>query len=198
MTRAAHRFSNDLRYREADHPHQTALTPPYILEPIRRMFGGIIALDPCTTPDNPVGADLFYAPPEDGLTLPWDVYGGIYVNPPYGKAREPWVHRCIRAGAEGHHVALLMPAHPDTRVFQIAANTADGVLFLRGRVKFGIPRENGRQMAASHPSALFAWNADLTLCGELGVILEMHRMKRRLARFVIKDGDRQATVRGLV
>jgi len=67
-------------------------------------------------------------------------------------------------------LVLLMPAHPDTRIFQRAVATVDGVLFLRGRVKFGVLRPNRRQVAASHPSALFGWNVDLTaIC--LGVVM---------------------------
>lgn len=87
QTNAAHRFDNGLRYREADHPNQTALTPPYVLEPVRATLGGFIDLDPCAIPENNCRAERFYAPPQDGLGLPWDA-DRIYVNPPYGKARE--------------------------------------------------------------------------------------------------------------
>jgi hypothetical protein len=171
MSTAAHRFNNDLRYRDGDHPHQTALTPPYILEPVRRALGvqrnGNIDLDPCTTPENPVRAARWYSPPHDGLSLPWDAET-IFVNPPYGKAREPWVARCIRAATDGSRVVLLMPAHTDTRCFQGAAGSADEVLFVRGRVKFGVLRPNRRQVAASHPSALLAWNCSLVACEHLG------------------------------
>ena len=168
-TGADHRFSNDLRYRDGQHPAQTALTPPDVLEPVRCILGGI-ELDPCTTPDNPCRADRFYAPPQDGLALPWDA-ASIYVNPPYGKAREPWVDRCIYAARTGSRVALLMPAHPDTKVFQRAAGSASLVVFIRGRVKFGILRPNRRQMAASHPSALIFWNIDRSLCPDLGLTM---------------------------
>lgn len=167
---AAHRFDNRLRYRDGDHPNQTALTPAYVLDPVRAMLGGTIGLDPCTTPDNPVGAEQFYAPPEDGAALPWDA-DTIWVNPPYGKARERWVARCADAGAAGRRVVLLIPAHTDTRVFQRALDTCASALLVRGRLKFGIPRANGRQVAASHPSALIAWNADLSACGDLGAVV---------------------------
>jgi hypothetical protein len=167
---AAHRFNNSLRYRAEDHPNQTALTPRYILDPVREALDGI-SLDPCTTPDNPVGAVRFYSPPADGASLPWDG-PTIYVNPPYGKARERWVRRCIRAGAEGKQVVLLIPAHTDTRIFQEAASTADALLFIRGRVKFGVLRPNRRQVAASHPSALIGWNVDLRPAAHLGLLID--------------------------
>lgn len=167
MSVAAHRFDNGLRYRSETDPRQVHLTPGYVLEPVRALLGGI-ELDPCTELDNPTGASRFYAPPADGAVLPWDARS-IFVNPPYGKARERWVRRCIEAGTTGSAVVLLMPAHTDTRTFQAAAVTADSLLFIRGRVKFGVLRDNRRQAAASHPSALFGWNVDLSGLTGLGL-----------------------------
>jgi len=168
---AGSRFSTALRYRDDHHPNQRQLTPPYVLEPVRDSLGSI-ALDPCTEPDNPCGAERFYTPPQDGAELPWDA-GRIYVNPPYGKARERWVRRCVDAAAAGSSVVLLIPAHTDTRIFHLALDSADVVLFIRGRVKFGIVRQNGRQEAASHPSALIGWNVDLTPASSLGRLVDL-------------------------
>lgn len=165
---AADRFDNALRYRAEDHPNQTALTPGYILAPVRAALGGRIELDPCTTSDNPVDAIRFYAPPQDGATLPWDA-DTIYVNPPYGKARERWVQRCLEASADGRRVILLIPAHTDTRIFQAAVRSSTAFVLIRGRVKFGVLRPNRRQVAASHPSALIGWNVDLRECEGLGI-----------------------------
>ena len=164
---ATHRFNNALRYRDESDPAQVAITPAYILDPVREALGGTISLDPCTEPENPTGAERFYTPPQDGGALPWDA-DSVYCNPPYGRARERWVDRCIRAGLDGARVVLLMPAHTDTRCFQHAARMADDVLFVRGRVKFGVLRPNRRQAAASHPSALLAWNVRLDACAHLG------------------------------
>ncbi len=168
MRSAATRFSNPLRDRPGDDPGQVYFTPPYILSPVRAALGGTIGLDPCTTEDNPVGAERFYCPPADGRLEPWDA-ATIFINPPYGRARVPWVRRCISAAPAGSAVILLIPAHTDTRVFQQALAEAGEVVWLRGRVKFGVARANGRQFAASHPSALIGWNADLSPCAHLGV-----------------------------
>lgn len=178
---AAHRFSNDLRYRGDHHPQQTQLTPPYVLEPVREALGGEIALDPCTLPDNPTGALAFYTPPVDGAVEPWGAES-IYCNPPYGKARERWVERCMEAGRFSRKVVLLIPAAMDTRIVQRALESADAVVFIRGRVKFGVLRENRRQMAASHPSMLVGWNVDLGPCSHLG-----HRIV--LASGVVRQGE---------
>jgi hypothetical protein len=162
------RFSNALRNRPGDDPAQVYLTPGYILGPVREALGGVIGLDPCTTAANPAGAERFYCPPADGTRLPWDA-ATIFVNPPYGQARVPWVRRCISAALAGSAVVLLIPAATDTQVFQQALGDAGEIVFVRGRVKFGTLRPNRRQTAASHPSALIGWNTDLTPCARLGV-----------------------------
>lgn len=54
VSRASHRFDNAKRRRPDSHARQAMLTPPYVLEPIRELLGGI-GLDPCTEPDNPTG-----------------------------------------------------------------------------------------------------------------------------------------------
>lgn len=166
---AGDRFNNALRYRAEDHPEQVHLTPGYVLEPVRQALGGSIELDPCTTPDNPVGADRFYCPPTDGAAEPWRAET-VFCNPPYGKARERWVQRCIEAGRAGSRVCLLIPAATDTRIFQAALASAHAVVFVRGRLKFGTVRPNLRQAAASHPSALLFWNpVDMSACKGLGL-----------------------------
>jgi hypothetical protein len=140
-------------------------------------LGGRIDLDPCTFPDNPTEAETFYTVEDDGIgrswfeaTRPWRGVPSVFVNPPYGKAREPWVEKCIQAGARGQQVVLLIPAATDTRIFQRAASTSTAIVFVRGRLKFGSKRDNGRQHAASHPSALIGWNTDLAACSTLGLL----------------------------
>lgn len=175
MTVAAHRFNNDLRYRPSNDPRQTQFTPSYVLDLVKADLGGI-GLDPCTTSDNPVGAESFYTVEDDGLEMPWGTFGwrpSVFVNPPYGKAREPWVNRCIRAGFLAQRVILLIPAATDTRIWQRAVQHASSVVFVRGRLKFGVLRPNGRQVAASHPSALIGFNTDLAACSSLGVRLRL-------------------------
>lgn len=170
MSVAEHRFNNDLRYRDEAHPNQTQFTPSYVLDPVRIALGNI-ELDPCTDETNPVGAVRFYTPPQDGAELPWDA-GTIFVNPPYSKARERWVKRCISASRSGSKVILLMPAATDTRIFQEAFTTASETVFIKGRVKFGILRPNRRQVAASHGSALIGWNVSLRSCAHLGMLTQ--------------------------
>ncbi len=172
---ARYRFNNDLRYRDDVHPAQDQLTPAYVLDRVREDLGGRIDLDPCTTAANPVGALRFYCPPADGAAEPWGgaTFGAetVFVNPPYSRARERWVRRCIDAARDGGRVILLIPAATDTRIFQEALATASSVVFICGRVKFGVLRPNRRQAAASHPSALIGWNVTLDSCARLGARL---------------------------
>jgi hypothetical protein len=170
LVRAGRRFDNDLRRRAEDAAEQVHLTPPYVLEPIRAALGGVIHLDPCTTPENPVDAVEFITPPADGAAKAWHAET-VFCNPPYGEVRRRWVRRCAEAAAAGSRVVLLIPAHTDTRIWHEAMETATQTLFIRSRVKFGVPRSNGRQVAASHPSALVGWNVDLTAAAELGHVM---------------------------
>jgi hypothetical protein len=172
------RFDNTLRRRPEHHVGQRRLTPNYVLAPVRRLFGGTIGLDPCTLASNPVGAEQFYCPPQDGCALPWDA-PSVFCNPPYGQARDRWVDRCID---EGHRrpVVLLIPAHTETRIFQRALAACDSVCLIRARLRFGVPRANGRQEAASHGSALFGFDVDLAPLAELGVVVRPDRPWRLL------------------
>jgi len=146
---------------------QWYLTPAYVLDRVRSDLGGI-DLDPCTEPDNPTRARRFYTAKDDGLALTWWQASSVFCNPPYGKAREPWVNNCVDAARIGVRVILLIPAATDTRIFRRAAESCDEIVFIQGRVKFGTLRMNRRQHAASHPSALLGWNVTLAACAALG------------------------------
>ena len=167
-THACYRFDNAKRRRPDSHPRQRWLTPCYVLEPVRDLLGGV-ELDPCTEPDNPTGAKQFYCPPDDGCTRPWAATT-VFCNPPYGEARNRWVDRCIEEG-KLRKVVLLIPAHTETRSFQRAMQAATSVLFVRARLRFGIPRTNGIQEAASHGSALFGFGVDLAKLASLGTVM---------------------------
>ncbi len=145
------------------------LTPSYVLEPIRTLLGQI-ELDPCTEPDNPTRADRFYHPPQDGCSLPWDAVT-VFVNPPYGEARNRWVLRCIEEGVH-RKVVLLIPSHTETKIFQIALQACVSVVFCRARLRFGVLRENRRQEAASHGSAIFGFGVDVSALADLGVSMK--------------------------
>jgi hypothetical protein len=161
-------FDNTKRRRAEEHDRQAMLTPVYVLEPIRHLLGGI-GLDPCTEPDNPTEADQFYAPPDDGAILPWSARS-VFVNPPYGLARERWVERSIREGRD-RAIVLLIPAATETWSFQRALGACSSVVFVRARLRFVVRRERGQQEAASHGSAIFGFGIDVGPLHRLGVVM---------------------------
>jgi DNA N-6-adenine-methyltransferase (Dam) len=173
---ARHRFDNAKRRRPEGHKRQAMLTPEYVLDPIRRLFGGRIGLDPCTDPDNPTDAAKFYCLPADGCVLPWDA-PSVFCNPPYGLARDRWVNRCVVEGRE-RPVVLLIPAHTETRIFQRALQACRSVVFVCARLRFGVLRENRRQEAASHGSAIFGFGIDVEPLATLGVAMERSVLRR--------------------
>lgn len=96
-------------------------TPQKYVDAVKRVYGGIIDLDPCSNKYSIVHAKTEYRlPKHDGLRESWN-YGRIYVNPPYGADRERgstikmWIYRC----AEAHktyesEVLALIPVAPNT------------------------------------------------------------------------------------
>ena len=133
-------------------------TPDSVLDLVEQFRH--IRLDPCTTLDNPVGAEEFFTPADDGLSKDWQMERGglIYVNPPYGRELKKWVGKVVsetsrrpfQSNRLGTEVILLIPARPDTANWQQGIfNNADAVCFVQGRIKF-----RGAHSGAPFPSAL--------------------------------------------
>lgn len=169
-TNAKSRFNNELRNRDESHPMQAQLTPSYILEPVRQLLGGI-SLDPCTEPNNPTHAEMFYALPTDGCTASWDTADTVWCNPPYGSVRNRWVEKCIVEGRK-RKVVLLIPSHTETLATQNALKNCTSALFIRARLKFGLVRDNGQEYAASHGSVLFGFGVDLSPLDAFGIVVQ--------------------------
>lgn len=127
-------------------------TPEAVLELVRRIAP--IALDPCTSADNPAGAGVFFVGgKENGLRENWDDAlpdgGLVYVNPPYSQAKT-WARRVRDAAALDFEVVTLVAARPDAAWFyELVWNSADAVCFWRGRLRFV-----GAPSSAPFPSAV--------------------------------------------
>jgi hypothetical protein len=104
-------------------------TPPWIFEGLNVKFD----LDPCNSkagqPANDWCAERF---PMHGLEKDW--FGRVWLNPPFGGRNgiRPWLERLVD---HGNGIALV-PNRTATGWFQDAADAADRVMFLRGKVKF--------------------------------------------------------------
>jgi hypothetical protein len=130
------------------------------------MFGGEIALDPCSNRYSIVGASRAYRlPKNDGLRDTWD-FKSIYVNPPYGADRlrgtwiKDWLSRCAVAGAAGAEVLALIPVATNTSHWkEFVWPCAAGICFLYDtRLRFLV---NGRDVGKGAPMscAMVYWGA---------------------------------------
>ena len=120
-----------------------------------------------------VGFDLDVAAPEEGplhvpartwyhersLDLPWR--GLVWMNPPFG-ARNGLVPWLLKFYAHNNGIALV-PDRTSAPWFQDAANVADAVLFVNGKVKFirpdgslGKSPSTGTALLAAGPVAVKA------------------------------------------
>lgn len=123
-------------------------TPPLVLDRVRRV--GPIALDPCTSPANPCGAEASYS--LHGLSLPW--WGLAFVNPPYGRELVKWADKVVEEAARGIEIIMLVPSRTDTRWWGHAFEAAQACALWRGRITFV-----GAPSAAPFPSCLFYFGA---------------------------------------
>lgn len=97
-------------------------TPVKYVNAVRDVFGGEIALDPCSNEWSIVGADVEYQLPHtDGLRESWG-FPTIYVNPPYGADKmagttiRHWLSRCAEAHSRhDSEVLALVPVATNTR-----------------------------------------------------------------------------------
>jgi len=134
-------------------------TPKKYVVAVKEVFGGEIALDPCSSLCSIVNAKVEYMLPEhDGLRESWD-YPTIYVNPPYGIAKKHgttirnWLAKCAEAHENySAEVLALVPVATNTAHWKnFVFGRADAICFLYDtRLKF---LENGKSGGKGAPMA---------------------------------------------
>lgn len=104
----------------------TYYTPEWILKPL-----GEFDLDPCT-PKKMLWetAKHRYTEEDNGLIQPW--FGRVWLNPPYSNI-EPWMKLITE---HGNGIALINATTDTNAFFNYGWYKADGMLFLKGRVRF--------------------------------------------------------------
>lgn len=148
---------------------QTWCTPPKYVAAVKEVFGGQIALDPCSNEHSVVGAKKAYSLPAiDGLAASWD-YPTIYVNPPYGADRsrgttiKDWMRRCATSRQEYEsEVIALVPVATNTKHWKdYVWGVADAVAFLYDtRLKFLVDgRDEGK--GAPMSCCMIYWGSDV-------------------------------------
>lgn len=134
-------------------------TPAWVLDVVRSYAP--IACDPCTTRDNRVGADTYYALPDDGLHSAWrpKADGVVWVNPPYSRGQLPrWVDRMVTAAVvDDSEIIALLPSDLGSRAGQRVAASADALCFIAGRLVFDGPPGYDVRTGAKQPSILAYW-----------------------------------------
>lgn len=90
-------------------------------------------------------------PKFDGLDVEWG--GCNYVNPPYGREIGAWVAKAYAEYQKGKIVVLLVPSRTDTKWWHDYCMKAEGIRFIRGRLKF-----DDQENSAPFPSAIVIFN----------------------------------------
>ncbi len=164
-------------------------TPPKYVDAVRKVFGGKIALDPCSNEWSIVDAEMEYRFPEhDGLRESWD-YPTIYVNPPYGSDKERrttikhWLYKC--ASAHKHHgseVLALVPVATNTSHWkEYVWGRATAVCFLYDtRLRFLVEgKDEGK--GAPMSCAMIYWNKNidifLDVFNEFGAVVDLRPLQ---------------------
>lgn len=179
-------------------------TPPSIVQSVRDVFGGTIALDPCSNEYSLVRAEKeYHLPDHDGLIESWD-YPTIYVNPPYGsdpvrgtRIRQ-WFERIAEAAAAESQVIALVPVATNTSHWKrFVYPVASAICFIyQPRVRFfinGVEDLKGAPMSC----AIIYYGENST---RFGSIFREHGAVLPLADVVLptgEDEDRKAARRRL-
>ena len=127
------------------------LTPPEIIDAL-----GPFDLDPCAAPGQPwTTARHHYAPPQDGLQLPW--FGRVWLNPPYGQQTGLWLDHLSR---HGNGIALVFARTETAMFFEHVWGKVVGALFLEGRLYFYRPDGTRAKGNSGGPSVLLAYGEE--------------------------------------
>ena len=153
-------------------------TPAWIIELARTVMGDI-DLDPasCTEAQKTVQARDFYTRTEDGLNQEWK--GRVWLNPPYSDRNlHVWVKSMITEYQAGNvtEAILLLPAHTETAMAQMALMESNGICFLNKRVKFINP-DGSERKNPMNGSMLVYFGSNLSMfekiCQKHGAVIKL-------------------------
>ena len=113
---------------------QTWETPQDFFDKLNSIYG--FTLDACAE-WHTAKVDCYYTKEQDALNQDWK--GIVWCNPPYGREQIRFINKAIEENRKhGSTIVLLIPARPDTKVWQDAIfPNASNICFVRGRLKFG-------------------------------------------------------------
>jgi hypothetical protein len=152
------------------------ITPKWIIDAFDTKAGDrgmFFDLDPCISLTQPwLTARNGYSIEQNGLLQNWS--GMVWCNPPYGGNIGTWARMMSE---HGNGIMLIFARLETAAWFDDIFTTADGFLFLKGRIVFhkpdgSLPRNSkGSVASAGAPSAFVAWGTEaraslIELCDE--------------------------------
>jgi hypothetical protein len=124
------------------------LTPPEIFRVLPEFD-----LDPCAPVKRPWStAKTHYTIEDNGLILPW--YGRVWLNPPYGNAMTPWLHK-IADHKDG--IALIFARTDRNDFHKYVFGAAHSILWIKQRLSFYTTAGTKAQSDGGAPSVLIAY-----------------------------------------
>lgn len=167
-------------------------TPPKYVDAVRKIFGGKIALDPCSNEWSIVHAETeFRLPEKDGLKESWN-YPTIYVNPPYGSDKENrttikhWLYKCAHAHKNYRsEVLALVPVATNTSHWkEYVWGRATAVCFLYDtRLRFLVEGKDAGK-GAPMSCAMIYWNKDIETFREVfieyGAVVDLRPLQGKV------------------
>lgn len=157
------------------------LTPPEIVHAL-----GTFDLDPCGAPGHDLATSTYLLENgQDGTTLPW--FGRVWLNPPYGRAAEPFLRKLVKHAArnDGPYTGgtALIFARTETFIFhETVWEAATAVFFFKGRLTFLNANGEKPKANAGAPSCLVAYGnidaAALKMAADAGKIRGHYRRLR--------------------
>jgi hypothetical protein len=131
------------------HKQNEYITPKALYDKLNRKYK--FTLDPCTTPENPLGTPIFYTEKDNGVQSWKDER--VYCNPPYyNRTIHQWLEKARTSEAE--MVVMLLKSKTDTKAFHQYLYKKKGVkiTFLKGRLRF--EGKYGKKNSAPFPSLI--------------------------------------------
>lgn len=120
-------------------------TPHYLFNALDSEFH--FQVDVCATSEN-AKCQVFFDKNVDGLKREWSPFR-CWMNPPYGKKIDQWMHKAYKESQRGALVVCLIPARTDTQWWHEWVMKSAEIRFVRGRISFG----DGKQ-SAPFPSCI--------------------------------------------
>lgn len=133
--------------------HDEWITPKYIIDAL-----GPFDLNPCSPGERrPWDTATYHLDKhDDGLSAPW--FGRVWCNPPYGRETFRWLDKLSK---HGNGVSLIFARTETKGFFEQVWEKADGVLFLKGRIRFCYI-DGTEAKAPNAPSCLIAYGVNNT------------------------------------